>query len=101
MPSERPDGALAGILYDFNRQLSAAGGHAAVEGHPVSSRQILDSYDRVLHPWMHGRRPSDLADALSKRLGREVTTTHVLAGALLSIMLIEMVAIALYEVFLV
>jgi hypothetical protein len=66
MSDERPDGALSGLLYDFDQRLAAARRHAAAEGHAVDARAVLDSYDRVLHPVMHGRRPHDLVDRHGK-----------------------------------
>lgn len=55
-----PDGAISGILYEFSLQIEVAERHAAAEGHAVLAETVLDSYDRQLHPWLHGRRPSDL-----------------------------------------
>lgn len=62
--SGRPDGPLSGLMYDYSQQLRAAGRHAAAEGHPATARTVLESYDRTLHPWMHGRRPEELAEKL-------------------------------------
>lgn len=67
----RPTGALSGLMYYYSMQLSAASSHAAAEGSDVGARTVLESYDRTLHPWMHGRRPQDLADA-ARRWWRSV-----------------------------
>ena len=68
---DRPDGSISGILFDQSCRLAASDNHALVEGHVVNARTVLDSYDRVLHPWMHGRRPHDLAE----RYGDPILTT--------------------------
>lgn len=62
MADGKPSGPLTGLLYEFDQQLQAAGTHAAAEGHSVGARTILESYDRTLHPWMHGRRAYDLVE---------------------------------------
>lgn len=64
--TNRPDGPLSSVMYEYSQQLGAAGGHAAAEGHAVGARTVLESYDRTLHPWMHGRRPTDLAEQARK-----------------------------------
>ena len=69
MTGERPDGAISGLLWEYDQQLNAARTHAAAEGHSPDTLSILDSYDRTLHPWMHGRRPADLADAIAEWWG--------------------------------
>ena len=66
MSSEKPDGAISGILYQHDRQLRAVENHGAAEGHAVGTREVLDSYDRALHPWIHGRRPHDLIARVRK-----------------------------------
>jgi len=48
----------------------AASTHAAVEGAEVGVRVILDSYDRAVHPWMHGRRLHDFAEKLREVISR-------------------------------
>lgn len=67
----RPTGALSGLLYDYSMQIQAASSHAAAEGSDVGARTVLESYDRTLHPWTHGRRPQDIADA-ARRWWRSV-----------------------------
>ena len=69
MSADRPDGPLSGVLYDYGQRLTAARTHAVAEGHPTDARTILDSYDRTLHPWLHGRRPVDLAARLREWWG--------------------------------
>ena len=59
--SSKPDGALTGLLYELDQQQQAADNHMAAEGHNAQTVTVLDSYDRTLHPWMHGRRPPDIA----------------------------------------
>lgn len=66
--SERPDGPISGLLYEYSRRLSAASNHAVAEGHDVTGMTVLDGYDRTLHPWMHGRRPADLAERVREFL---------------------------------
>lgn len=61
---EQPDGPLSGTLYRYHLEVHAAGTHALAEGHEVGVRTILKSYDRAEHPWLHGRRPHDLAERL-------------------------------------
>lgn len=60
MSSEKPDGAISAILYQHDRQLRAVENHGAAEGHAVGTREVLNSYDYALHPWLHGRRFGDL-----------------------------------------
>jgi len=59
---ERPDGPLSGMLYDASQQCRAAGRHCAAEGHPADIRTVIESYDRALHPWLHGRRFHDIKE---------------------------------------
>ncbi|RLM83684.1 hypothetical protein D3D02_16920 [Halobellus sp. Atlit-38R] len=66
--TDRPDGPLSGLLYDHDQRLSAARRHTTAEGHETHPLTILDSYDRTLHPWIHGRRPADLARKLRERI---------------------------------
>jgi len=61
MTDERPDGALSGLLWDYSQRVAAVNRHAAAEGVDVGPRTVLESYDRTLHPIMHGRRFEDLA----------------------------------------
>jgi hypothetical protein len=63
---ERPDGPLTGLLHDFDQRVDAVRRHAAAEGHAVDPRVVLDSYDRTLHPFMHGRRPPELVERHGK-----------------------------------
>lgn len=81
--ASRPDGPISGILFDYGLQLRAAGRHALAEGHDVGTRTVLDSYDRTLHPWMHGRRPHDLAE----RYGDEIEALGFGIGAVLGIVI--------------
>lgn len=62
--TKRPDGPLTSLLFEFSQQLAAAERHAAAEGHSADARTVLESYDRTLHPWMHGRRPEDIAEKI-------------------------------------
>lgn len=64
--TERPTGSVSGLLYDYSRRLRTATRHADAEGEEVHPQVILDSYDRALHPWIHGRRPHDLAERVRK-----------------------------------
>jgi len=54
-------GPMVSIMLKHDRQLRAARSHATAEGHSVDTLCVLESYDRQLHPWIHGRRPTDLA----------------------------------------
>lgn len=59
---ERPEGpGFSPILYDMQQQITAARHHGLAEGADVDSLEVLESYDRQLHPWLHGRRPADIA----------------------------------------
>lgn len=71
------------MLWEFDRQVQAAGRHAAAEGHDVSVRTVLEGYDRTLHPWMHGRRPSDLAE----KYGALVETIGFAVGVALGVVI--------------
>lgn len=51
-------------MYDLQQRLVAGENHKSAEGLGVTSRTVLESYDRVLHPWIHGRRPADIARRL-------------------------------------
>ena len=63
--------ALSGVLWEHHRRAYAAINHSAIEGRPeVDVRTVLDSYDRVEHPWMHGRRWHDLAQRVREVLAR-------------------------------
>lgn len=62
----RPDGPISGLLHDFGQQLGAVRRHAQAEGHSVDAAGVIDSYDRTLHPVMHGRRPHDLVERHGK-----------------------------------
>ena len=59
--SEQPDGSLSSIVYEYHICVAAASTHCRHEGIQPDVEAVLDSYDRALHPWMHGRRPHDLA----------------------------------------
>ena len=48
-------------MWQYDLQLGAARTHGYAEGVDLSSMTVLQSYDRTLHPWMHGRRPNDIA----------------------------------------
>lgn len=67
-PGERPDGPLSGLFYDFTVRVNVGRNHAIAEGHEFVDRAVLEGYDRTLHPWMHGRRPQDLADRVRRWL---------------------------------
>lgn len=56
-----PDGGLSGLLRDFALQCNVGRNHAYIEGYEPADRAVLEGYDRALHPYMHGRRPHDLA----------------------------------------
>jgi hypothetical protein len=49
------------IMRQHDRQVSATRRHATAEGHTVDTMTVLESYDRQLHPWIHGRRPVEIA----------------------------------------
>lgn len=61
---DRPTGPISGLFYEYTQQIQAAATHASAEGHSIGARTVLESYDRTLHPWMHGRRPDDLAEKI-------------------------------------
>ena len=81
--SDRPDGPISGLIYDYSLRLAAGGNHALVEGHEIGARTVLESYDRVIHPWMHGRRPHDLAE----RYGDTIEAIGFAIGAVLGIVI--------------
>lgn len=66
MSEEAPDGPVSGLLYEYDQRLAAARRHTQAEGYAVDASTVLDSYDRVLHPVMHGRRPHDLVERHGK-----------------------------------
>lgn len=72
MSDERdvPTGGFVEVLRTYDRRCQAVERHAAAEGHPTDTMEILDSYDRALHPWMYGRRPTDLLARLKAVFNR-------------------------------
>lgn len=68
-PDERPDGPVSGLFWDVGRQLSSVGNHESAEGHDAHPYAVVRGYDRALHPWLHGRRPSDLAQRFREVFG--------------------------------
>lgn len=66
---ERPDSTIGGLLWDHGRRVAATGNHELAEGCNVGVMTILDSYDRQLHPWLHGRRPEDIIAKAKEVLG--------------------------------
>lgn len=67
---ETPDGPLTSTFHKYDTWVVAASTHAAVEGSEVDVQVILDSYDRAVHPWMHGRRFHDLVEKVREVIGR-------------------------------
>jgi len=65
---DRPDG-VRGLLFDLHRQSTAVAHHQFAEGADVQARTVFESYDRQLHPWLHGRRPADIAAKAREVLG--------------------------------
>ena len=65
---DRPDGIRA-LLFDLHRHHAAVANHQAFEGAEVQVSTALESYDRQLHPWLHGRRPADIAAKAREVLG--------------------------------
>jgi len=61
-PNGNFDGGLSGLFFGCDCQLAAADVHGAAEGIDIQASVVLDSYDRVLHPWMHGCRPENLLE---------------------------------------
>lgn len=61
---QRPDSAIGGLLYDAGRRWNAVATHAALEGHEMPAHAAARGYDRAEHPWLHNRRPHDLARRL-------------------------------------
>lgn len=70
---DRPDGTITRLLWERGRQYIAAKTHAVAEGHDVAPGPILEGYDRALHLWVHGHRPSDLVETVRE-------WWHTLAG---------------------
>ncbi|WP_147299516.1 hypothetical protein [Haloferax sp. Atlit-6N] len=68
--TDRPDGALSGVMWDLNRRLDAGQNHALVEGAPVDAMPIFEGYDRALHPWVRGWRPGELRETIRTRWTR-------------------------------
>lgn len=65
-----PDGTLSSMLFQNQRRVFAYETHAAAEGVEERTLSVLWSYDRVEHPWIHGRRPVDLVERARGVLGR-------------------------------
>lgn len=61
---------IPSLLIDYVEQYASARRHARAEGIDLESIDVLESYDRNVHPWMHGRRPADIADYLRGLIGR-------------------------------
>ena len=58
---DRPTGPVSSLMYEYSRQIHSIKRHADAEGLTVRPRTTLASYDRALHPWLHGRRPPQIA----------------------------------------
>ena len=58
------------LLHDMCLRLNVGRNHAIAEGFQLSEGDLLQSYDRVEHPWMHGRRPHDVAEAVEAFMTR-------------------------------
>lgn len=66
---DRPDGpGFSPILWNYDRRVGAARNHERFEGADVGCMTILDSYDRQLHPWLHGRRAEDIVSKVREVL---------------------------------
>lgn len=59
-------GGFVAIMRQHQRQIDAVENHTTAEGYAVETAVVLDSYDRALHPWIHGRRPYDLVARLKE-----------------------------------
>ncbi|GGL55041.1 hypothetical protein [Halocalculus aciditolerans] len=62
--TEPPSRAISGLLWEYGQQMNAASTHMAAEGVEIKGLTVLESYDRVLHPWMHGRRPHEIYERI-------------------------------------
>jgi len=52
------------LMQQYSNQLATVENHTAAEGYATPNIVVLDSYDRTLHPWLHGRRPADIIEKL-------------------------------------
>ena len=66
---DRPDGIIGEVLWDWGRRFSAVSTHLHAEGGDVHPSAVIEGYDRALHPWLHGRRPADIAAKVREVLG--------------------------------
>lgn len=61
MTDEKPTGTLSAVIFELRLRAQAAQRHVLAEGHDeVAVSTVLNSYDRVEHPYLHGRRPYDI-----------------------------------------
>mgnify|MGYP006283828319 CR=1 FL=1 len=65
---DRPDGPISRLWYDHALRCNVAVNHAAAEGLYLSARAVSRGYDRAEHPYIHGRRPQDIARRLREVL---------------------------------
>ena len=64
----RPDGPLSTLLYNAYVRHNVGLNHCFAEGCDLPRAAVLEGYDRTEYPWIHGRRPHDLARKLRDRL---------------------------------
>jgi len=69
-PPRPGDSVIRGMLYDAAVRHSAARNHAQIEGLSLDYRAVIEGYDKARHPWLHGRRPHDIADRVREVINR-------------------------------
>lgn len=65
---ERPDGAISGTFWDYDRRFTACRVHAAAEGYELDARAVIEGYDRALHPWIRGWRFGEIQETLAEKV---------------------------------
>jgi hypothetical protein len=58
------------MFWDWGRRYRAVSIHLHAEGGDVPPSAVTEGYDRALHPWMHGRRPEDIAEKVQDACDR-------------------------------
>ncbi|GGK74272.1 hypothetical protein [Haloarcula sebkhae] len=67
---DRPDGpGFSPTVWDYERRIRVVRNHGRFEGADVDGLVTLNSYDRTLHPDLHGRRAHDIVVTLREVLG--------------------------------
>ena len=64
------DGPVSNLMERHLTRQNVAMNHGLAEGFVPDHDAVWRSYDRVEHPWMHGRRAADLIEKLKGVTGR-------------------------------